>query len=143
MSSPSRRRRWAGWALGIYALGAAVLLLSPVGPGRILGAVVGWIREDLGWSGFHQGWLEAPANVVLFVPLGFLLVILFRSARIGVMVAVMLSVSAELVQILLPDRLPSLRDVIANSAGAAIGALLAWLFTRHRRDAHDQRDSPG
>jgi VanZ family protein len=57
----------------------------------------------------------------------------------------MLSVSAELVQVLLPDRLPSLRDVVANASGAVIGAALAWLYTVSRRrgvHSHGPSDSP-
>lgn len=129
------------WALAGYALAAGMLLLSPIGPGRILGAVVAWIRDDLGVTDFRQGWIEAPANVLLFIPLGLLLTLLFRRPWIGVLLAVALSVAAELVQFVLPGRLPSLRDVVANALGAMIGAGIAWLviMVRHR----SQQSPPG
>jgi glycopeptide antibiotics resistance protein len=133
MPTRAPRPRWAIW------------LLAPAGPGAILGALVEWIRDDLGFADFRQGWIEAPANVVLFIPLGFLLTLLLRRAWVGVLLAVMLSVSAELVQVLLPDRLPSLRDVVANASGAVIGAALAWLYTVSRRrgvHSHGPSDSP-
>lgn len=136
MQSPTPRQRWVLWALATYALAAVVLLLSPIGPGRILEVVVDWIQDDLGLTAFRQGWIEAPANVVLFIPLGFLLTLLFRRAWMGVLCALVLSVSVELVQILLPARFPSLRDIGANSLGAVIGAVLAWLFIVLRRRVH-------
>jgi len=133
MSIPAPRSKWVAWTLVAYAAAAGILLLSPIGPGRILEIVAEWVRDDLGIRGFRQGWLEAPANVVLFIPLGFLLTLLVRKAWVGVLLAVALSVSAELVQALLPDRWASVRDVVANALGAVIGAALAWLFVVLRR----------
>ncbi len=140
----TRRQKWALWALGVYVAAAGVLLLSPVGPGRILDALVTWFREDLGLHCFRQGWIEAPANVALFMPLGFLLTMLFRRAWVGVLLAVLLSVSVELAQVVLPARLPSARDIAANALGALVGAALAWLvLTLRRRRLHDHSDLPG
>ncbi|MEW1976056.1 VanZ family protein [Microbacterium profundi] len=133
MPTPAPRPRWVLWALVAYAAAAGILLLSPIGPGRILEVVVEWMRDDVGIPGFRQGWIEAPANVVLFIPLGFLLTLLFRKAWAGVLLALVLSVSAELVQALLPARSTSARDVVANALGAVIGAVLAWLFVVLRR----------
>ena len=144
MPRPTRRQKWALWALGAYVAAAGVLLLSPVGPGRILEAMVTWFREDLGLHDFRQGWIEGPANVALFIPLGFLLTVLFRRAWVGVLLAVLLSVSVELVQLVLPARLPSARDIAANALGALVGAALAWLvLALRRRRLHDHSDLPG
>lgn len=130
------------WVLAAYVLAAGILLLSPIGPGRVLGAVIDWIRGDLGVSGFRQGWIEAPANVLLFIPLGLLLTLLFRRPWIGLVVAVLLSIGAEVVQMVLPGRLSSLRDIVANALGAALGAAIAWLVLRRRRRI-SRHPSPG
>lgn len=139
MPSPNPCPRWVPWALAGYALAAGILLLSPFGPDVLLGRVTGLIREDLGVAGFRQGWIEAPANVLLFVPLGLLLTLFFRRPWVGVIVAILLSIGAELVQITLPDRLPSLRDVVANALGAAIGAGVAWMLIMVRRRSRRRR----
>ncbi|MBZ4486910.1 VanZ family protein [Microbacterium sp. cx-55] len=123
----NRRRIVLIVALAVYGLAALVLLISPIGPGEIVAAVTGWVQNDLGWSTVRQGWIEFGANIALFVPLGFLLTGLFRRPWWGFALALVLSIGVELVQILLPARLPSPRDVLANALGAAVGAAIAWV----------------
>jgi VanZ family protein len=75
-------------------------------------------------------WIAAPGdvvpNVLLFLPLGFL----YRLARprlgwgaVGGAAAVV-SAALEAAQIYLPGRYPSVVDVLANSTGAVLGALV-------------------
>ena len=81
--------------------------------------------------------LNIPANVVLFVPLGWLLGIVVAGAsanrrRCLALAAIaaggVLSFTFEAVQLLLPTRQPALVDVVANTIGTAVGtfASLAW-----------------
>lgn len=128
-----KSRRVVLFALVVYAMAALVLLLSPIGPGAIVEAVTRWTQEDLGLVVVRQGWIEFGANIVLFLPLGLLLALLFRPPWIGVVLAVALSVAAEAVQLVLPGRLASPRDILANALGAGIGAFIAWLIIRRRR----------
>ncbi|MGX1793234.1 VanZ family protein [Microbacterium sp. NPDC055312] len=139
MPTPEPRPRWAAWALAAYLLAACALLLSPIGPGRILGALVAWVQHDLGVEDFRQGWLEVPANVVLFIPLGFLLALLLRRAWVAVLLSVTVSFVAELLQLQLSDRLSSVRDIAANAAGAVIGAAVAWMLMKRSRRLHGDR----
>ena len=46
--------------------------------------------------------------------------------------ALLLSIGAELGQIVIPFRQPSLRDVLANALGAVLGAVFAWLVVLRR-----------
>lgn len=133
MPAPERRRRLAVAGLLAYAAAAVAVLVSPVSPGAIVEALGSWMREDLGLVRFGQGWIEFVANIVLFLPLGVLLTLLLGRAWIALVLAVTLSVAVELVQFVLPARLPSVRDVLANSFGAAAGVLLAWPFIRRSR----------
>jgi hypothetical protein len=126
-----RRGLWV--ALGAYGLAALVLLLSPIGPGELVRITTSAVQGVPGLAGVRQGWVEFVANILLFVPLGFLLTGLVRPAWWGVVLALGLSVAAELVQVLLPARLASPRDVLANALGAAIGAALAWVVLIRRR----------
>lgn len=77
-------------------------------------------------------------NTLGFLPLGMLLVVMFRG-RLRVVVATVaclaVSLSIELTQIFLPWRVPSLQDLLLNTAGGLAGAVLAdlWLRLRARR----------
>jgi len=79
--------------------------------------------------------LEFIANILLFVPAGVLLAVLLGPGRrrLAVALAVAVSVAIELVQgILLPARVASLGDIIANAAGALLGV---WVAARAARAA--------
>jgi glycopeptide antibiotics resistance protein len=82
--------------------------------------------------------LEASANVVMFLPFGVLGVPLLRGAARGRGAAVpgawravglvtlagaVLSAAIELTQNVLPGRVPTVQDVVLNTAGALLGAL--------------------
>ena len=85
---------------------------------------------------------EGLANVALFVPLGAVGALLLRRHAAWVVIALgALSLAIEVYQARLPDRTPSYRDVVANSAGALLGALAGlllgavWSWARRRRRA--------
>ncbi|WP_313356185.1 VanZ family protein [Microbacterium sp.] len=126
------RRRWAAWFLAVYGAIVVAVLVLPIGYSRIVGVIHQWIGDALGVTSFGAGWVEFAANVVIFAPLGFLLTLLFRHPWHGTAVAVALSVAAELGQFVIPARQPSLRDLLANALGAALGALLAVIIVRRR-----------
>lgn len=132
MPDKPRRRRWVLICLAAYATTVALVVLLPVSYAAIGRAAREWLGTTLGVGGFGAGWIEFIANVLMFLPLGFLLALLFRHPWYGVALALALSVAAELAQFVIPSRQPSLRDVLANAAGAALGAALAWVFVLRR-----------
>lgn len=83
------------------------------------------------------GRVEFAANIALFVPLGFLLTLLLPTARHLVLpVCFLVTVAIEVTQALALDRrTPSVLDVIANTAGACVGIVIASLVSRHGADA--------
>lgn len=121
MPEPAPRR--LGWLLLGY-LGAvvAMILLAPFrfDPGRLAAAT--W--EPLGTTELR----DVVLNVVLFLPLGFLLERV-RSGRLGVgaiaLLAAAVALAAESLQLMIPGRYSALTDVAANGAGAALGAVLS------------------
>lgn len=137
MSNPPRRRRLVGICLAVYVATVALVVLSPISYSTIVHAITHWLDATLHVGGFGSGWVEFLANVVMFLPLGFLLALLFRRPWHGVMLALGLSIVVELAQIVIPSRQPSLRDILANALGAALGAFPAWLLVlrRDRRGA--------
>jgi hypothetical protein len=131
-------RRWALVGLVLYGAAAGVVLLAPVSYSGIVNAIDSWLRTDLGLTWFGSGWVEFTANILLFVPLGFLLTLIARPHWLGVVIGLLVSAAVELVQIVIPSREASLRDVLSNTCGAAVGAGLAWLLVL-RRVSHPVR----
>lgn len=84
--------------------------------------------------------LEFLANVALFVPFGVLWQFAAPRLRPMAVVALGLATSAgvELVQLLLPSRVSSVSDIVANTLGAALGVGVA-AFVNARRDARTRR----
>ncbi|MGA1835705.1 VanZ family protein [Herbiconiux sp. 11R-BC] len=81
--------------------------------------------------------VEFLANVAMFVPLGLLIGVLFGRHRWGFAVLICFGVSSliETAQFfLLPGRYGTVDDVIANTLGALVGALLARAWLRRRAD---------
>jgi hypothetical protein len=138
----SDARRWALWGLAAYVLAVIVVLLSPVSPGRAVEAITEAVR-GLGFPGVRQGWVEFGANIVLFLPFGFLLTLLWRRPWLGVLVAVGVSVAAEVAQTALDGRFATPRDVLANSLGALLGAAIGWAVRRRLVRPASARGSDG
>ncbi len=118
--------------LGAYAVALALIAFWPVpvdsGAGpflRAITAAVPWLTYDL---------IEFSANVLLFVPLGALLALVIPRRRMLVLpVALVSTIIIETGQaLLLSARTPSLRDIVANFSGAAVGLLIVWLLERRR-----------
>ncbi len=92
--------------------------------------------------------IEFGANVVMFVPLGLLLTMLLPQARWLVLpIAFVATVTLESGQaIALSARTPSVLDIIANTAGACLGMLVAAfieLLARSRTAPPDLPESFG
>jgi len=93
-----------------------------------LAAVLTYLHRHGTPRWFNYNSVEASANIVLFMPVGFVAALAFPSKRwwqIGAFGA-LVSGCIELGQLLfLHDRFASLSDILTNTSGAAIGALLA------------------
>ena len=119
-------------ALATYVLGGAAITLGPR-PDVLFDAGLSTVRDVAGGSlSFAE--IEAGANVLLFVPLAFLLCRSLPSVRRGWiwLLCVGLSGAVELYQSLLPGRDTTPRDIAANALGAALGVGLDRLLRRRR-----------
>lgn len=165
------RRAWhgrhgrAGGERSVAALSAGFMLVLVVYAS--LYPFEGWrwpsgLDWQLAWQLPWPRWRDRADewfNVLGYIPVGFLfaLALMRRSwpAAGAVIAAIVLSgalsYSMELLQMLLPRRVPSLRDWTGNTGGAALGAFLAGLMhfsgwlerLRHLRDHWFARDSAG
>lgn len=83
---------------------------------------------QLSWA--RAGKADRVRNVLLYVPLGFCLMLWLRfrvgflwAACIATMLGLLLSLSIELAQVYLTIRVPSLMDVTLNASGTLLGAV--------------------
>ncbi|MET4094474.1 VanZ family protein [Arthrobacter sp. UYCu712] len=134
------RRRVAKWEFIAYAiiLGAIALWPTPVdrtGAGMLMKALKKLHEAGMpAWINYAV--VESAANVVLFVPLGALVVWILgrRYWWAGGAAGLLLSGLIEVAQFaFLPERYPALADVVANTCGATLGGLLALLVMTLRR----------
>lgn len=91
------------------------------------------IRELITLYPFSYSMYNIIGNIMLFVPLGFILPIKFK--RINncvrdVLVGFIFSVFVELAQLILPFRQTDIDDVMLNTVGTAIGYGLYKLWTK-------------
>ena len=134
----------------VYLLALAGILFWPSPVDR---PIDGALTHTIDWLHNHgvPGWLvgyrkiEFVANILLFVPFGIVLALRLPRRRwfFAVPLAAAVSGAVELAQALfLPQRFPAWSDVLANTSGALIGALLVlfmWRRLRHRALHAEQR----
>lgn len=133
-----RSRLWAGTVFPLYLIGLGWIVFAPGEDASKVTGVVDWVAARLGASGFNEAHaytvLEFLANIALFVPFGMLMALVFVRLPWWLITTLgcATSITIELIQLALPTRYSTLSDVIANTAGAAAGALLIYFVRRAR-----------
>ncbi|TFC61629.1 VanZ family protein [Cryobacterium sp. TMB1-7] len=125
-------RRAARWLAAGYLLTLTLIAFCPTPVDRGASHGIASLLARLHAHGV-PGWVnyalvEFTANIALFLPVGLLGVVLLGSARwwVAILAGFAASGLIELGQLVfLPARFATPLDVIANTAGAALGALLA------------------
>ena len=140
-SIPPRTRAVARVLLTVYAITLTLIALWPVpvdsGAGGFLRAVAR-VLPALTYSR-----IEFAANILLFVPLGVLLMLIVRRRYLILPTAIVVTVSIESVQgLLLDQRTPSVLDIIANTAGACFGMLVVSVAAARRARAPQVEQAP-
>lgn len=145
-----RHNRWL-WQL---VLAAMLVLLAVVAfwPSPVDQPVQGQLADILNFlhrhgtpAWFNYKFVEASANVALFVPLGFVSALAFPNRRWWQMGAFGLLVSScmELGQhLFLHSRFASPLDLVTNALGAVIGGLLGSLLVRKKGAAAFRQRTP-
>ncbi len=110
----SRKRRW------VPGLALAAILVSTLTPTRVS------LPQGLALCLLcgTRGLADAILNVALFAPLGAALASRWQSALRPILAGFALSGTIELIQILIPGRDPVLGDVLFNTLGAGLGAVM-------------------
>jgi acetyltransferase-like isoleucine patch superfamily enzyme len=102
------------------------------------------LHENALTAGINYGVVEGTANVILFFPLGLFLALLLPVRRwwLAALAGLFTSVAIEAVQfLLLSQRQASVRDVVNNTLGALLGALVIRL-ARTRPPARNPHPNP-
>jgi glycopeptide antibiotics resistance protein len=118
-----------------YLAVVAVLVLDPSqqAPGASLSLVARVLQAAQVPVPANSSVLEVLSNVALFVPFSLLGMLIWpaRRALAWVGAGAVLSVAIELCQLLvLPQRFATISDVVANTLGSLVGAVLATVITR-------------
>ena len=144
----------------VYVLGVVVLLLAPVT--TVYYQTLFWEfagrHVGFGWSARHERLLDDVVNVAMFAPMGFFVHRWWRRSATSSWTTVWgtlglvttLAATSETIQIFLPFRHVSMRDVMTDIIGGALGVGLDTAIScatrRERRDviatksdAHESR----
>lgn len=139
MKWPAPSRRWVGFLLLAYLLVVVIVVFTiRIGDFRLpelLSGVLHTLQQHGFGAGVRFGHVEAAANVLFFVPLGALFPLWFRNRRwlTSWLVCVGISLIVEVIQsVFLSNRVGSMRDVVCNGLGAALGVVLTWILTESR-----------
>ncbi len=134
--------------LAMTAVAVAIITLSPSRLDALFHPQVLALMDYLHQIGVTQKFgfaeLEFAANILLVIPVGFFLgLTITKNHRwIAYCAFPVLFAGIELIQrFALPERIPSILDVIANSLGGWSGLLLAFLLRLWLKPAHEGKSS--
>ncbi|MBC7762681.1 MAG: VanZ family protein [Candidatus Saccharibacteria bacterium] len=142
----SRARLWIGFvSLAVCLTTVLLVTMWPVpvdtGYGASISKLLGVLHRNgiPEWIGYNK--LEFFANIVMFIPLGFLTALLLpaRIWWLALVICPAFSICIELTQLaFLPARFATLSDVLSNSLGAVLGVTVA-VSLRLVVDVRDQK----
>lgn len=131
------RRTLLAIVLAAYLLFVGWVTLNPAPPDP---AGNPWLIRLLDVLPLGYDTVEFLANVGMFVPIGALVVALSGRWWLGLAVGLVLTSGIETAQQFLPARFPDVRDLIANTGGAAVGALAVSAKSRRALEHRSRRD---
>jgi glycopeptide antibiotics resistance protein len=128
-------RRALAIVTAVYLLAVAAITLDPLPPdphrnGLLEALLLVFARTPLlAWVTYDV--VEFTANILLFVPMGLLLTLLFGRERwwLALALGVAATFTIEFVQLFLPARVSDTRDLLANTLGTIVGIAVALLVT--------------
>ena len=113
-------RNWGGAALAALALAAICIATLTPTPG--MPTTPFWCIAC-----GDRGLLDFAANIVMFVPLGFALMLATDRRRNSLIACVVTTLAIELLQVsVVAGRDASMGDLLANTSGGAVGVALGW-----------------
>ena len=126
------RRAILSVALGVYLVFVGFVTLDPTPPDTVTNP---WVLRLLELVPIGYDTLEFVANIGMFVPIGVLVTTLSGHAWLAIAVGIALTCGIEFTQQFLPERFTDVSDLLANTLGAGLGAVVTGAVVRiiHRR----------
>jgi len=125
------------WLTFAYLIVLALIAFWPTpvdaGAHDTISSLINWLHAHGAPAWVRYRVIEFGANIALFVPVGLFVVILAGARRwwLGILVGFTASCTIEFGQYLfLPARFATINDVIANTTGSVIGAIIALIVLR-------------
>ena len=107
-----------------------------VDPASVFTANVNYVPFTF-WGDFYPGWqINVFGNIFLFVPVGILFPLAFEnidSVKKAICVGIAFTCTIEFLQLFLSDRCTDVDDIMLNSLGAAMGAVIWFKDKKLRR----------
>ena len=130
MASGRTVNRLSGYAVATSVLVILGICLQPASGSAPAALQLCLLCGDVGAASFFL-------NILLYVPLGAAVRFRTGSLTAGVAAGLLLSLSVEITQLWIPGRFTTLGDLVANTSGAGIGALLwnhpsRWILPKGR-----------
>lgn len=124
-----------GCALMAYAAVLLFILFSPssdVPSGLVEKGMSLGVRLDAPEAWVERARVEFGLNVLAFLPISLLGSLLRPTITVSTWIALGFvgSMLVEAIQTTMPDRMATHSDVVANTLGAALGAMVAWALVR-------------
>ncbi|MFQ4150482.1 VanZ family protein [Arthrobacter sp. LAPM80] len=125
--------------MAAYLVALALIVFWPTPVDRpaagILNHFIAWMHHHGVPKFLGYNTIEFSANIIMFVPMGIIASVWTKRAWAGVLVGFAASVLIETCQgLFLAQRYASALDVLANTLGAVVGAVVYLLaHERHRR----------
>lgn len=133
-----RHRLLRLWLLpAVYVLAMAAIAFWPVpvdsAAGPQLTATLAWLHAHGIPRFVNYQFVEFAANIIFFIPLGFFLGFGLHRFWLACVLGLVASSMIELGQLLfLPNRYATITDVVANTLGTFLGAVI-WLAVKRFR----------
>jgi len=126
----ARRSRLVGYLTVTYLVLVIYTSLHPFSEWRAPAQEVR-IFLTAPWPAYFT-WADLIINVVAYIPTGALLTLVLMpylrsasAATLATVLAILMSLTIEVLQVFLPGRIPSNADLLCNGIGALVGASLA------------------
>ncbi len=133
-----RRHPVLSSATALYLLAVAWVTLGPQPRVASKDSIVMRVLQVL-WEHPATDWVtyngvEFTANIAMFVPIGLFFLLLFGRGRwwLAIGVPFLMTLGIETAQLWIPGRVSDIRDIVSNTIGAVVGALLGVALTAPR-----------
>ena len=98
-------------------------------PNKSSGINLLFMTYKLAFMGSEAAWLDILYNIVLYIPIGIVL-LHYKCLKLRIVTLLLIPLSIEFIQLLTMRGLFEISDIINNCIGGLLGSLLAWILLK-------------